>query len=113
MSAIQQNIMGISNGKGYSFIELDHILFLKANSNYTEIHASDGRVYTAIRHLKYFEATIPSSAFIRIHHSYVVNMKHIVRYLTRDLQSVELKNGKRIPVSRSRKRRFIDSFIRV
>ncbi len=114
MQTIQETkkMLGISDGTGYSFIVLDDILFLKADNCYTEIHLTNGKKYTVVRLIKYFEEVLQSPWFIRIHQSYVVNMKHMSRYLNKDHQAVELNNGALIPVSRSRKKNFLASFIR-
>lgn len=107
-----KQIMGISNSRGYVFIALDEILFLKADSSYTEIYMVDGKKYSAVKLLKYFERELEANHFIRVHQSYVVNMLHLSKYLNRDQNTLELVTGDQIPVSRSRKKELMSSFIR-
>lgn len=81
------------------YIALDRkdIVFIKALGKYSEIHVSDKYQYTSYKNLKEFE-TAMSDIFVRIHHSYLVNLKYIVSY-SRETSHVKLSNGVEIPVS--------------
>ena len=105
-------IIGVSDAKGYIFIALSNILFLKADNSYTEIHLADGKIHTASRLLKYFESELIAEQFIRVHQSYVINQTHLMRYSCRDESCIILSSGHSIPVSRSRRKLFMQSFIR-
>lgn len=98
LEELQQNIttnllLGINNSKAYEdnpaiicvksygdykFVELNQILFLKADNNSTDITMKSGEVITAFKTLKYFMEMLPDY-FHRIHNSYIVNMYQIGR----------------------------------
>ncbi len=62
----------------YRFIELDSILFLKADNNTTDFHLSNNNQIAAFKTLKYYETILPDS-FLRVHNSFLVNTEHITR----------------------------------
>lgn len=73
------------------------IVFIKALGKYSEIHVNSRSHYTSYKNLKEFETAMTAS-FVRIHHSYLVNLDSIVSY-SRDTSHVTLSNGEDIPVS--------------
>ncbi|PBQ31316.1 hypothetical protein CNR22_05915 [Sphingobacteriaceae bacterium] len=73
------------------------IVFIKALGKHSEIHVNTKDFYTSYKNLKEFETAMTAS-FVRIHHSYLVNLDSIVSY-SRDTSHVTLSNGEDIPVS--------------
>lgn len=56
------------------------IVFLESEGEYIRFHLSSGRAVTTFYRLKNMEAELPSTQFVRIHRSYIVNMDSIVSY---------------------------------
>lgn len=76
-------------------VKFEHILWLQADSNYTEIHTmSNTYVYSAL--LKKVEAILPHDQFFRVHRSYVVNKENISGFEGNSL----LVQQEKIPVSK-------------
>lgn len=92
--------IAISHQKGMKLIEVSDIVHLQASSNYTELKFKDGTKFLDSRTLKTYHELLPSSTFMRVHHSHIVQLKEISEYSTEDGHSVILKNGEMIPVSR-------------
>ncbi|PCJ91614.1 MAG: DNA-binding response regulator [Flavobacteriaceae bacterium] len=75
---------------------INEILYLQADSNYTTIHTNSGRfVYSTV--LKKIEAMLPTNFFLRVHRSFVVNIKCITGF---EGNLIYVKQEK-IPVSKS------------
>jgi two-component system LytT family response regulator len=90
----------VPTGSSIKFIELQNIVFLKANSCYTEISFSDNIKLTVSRTLKKFEETLnPNILFFRCHKSYIVNINFISEYVKSEGGYIILKDKNRIPVS--------------
>jgi len=68
----------IKSYKDYTLLEIDDVVFLKADNNSTEFVLLNGRKVCAFKTLKSFEMVLPNN-FLRIHHSYIVNKNHISR----------------------------------
>lgn len=84
-------------------LNLENIHYIESLSDYVKIHLIDREVITKEKIGK-MNANL-SNDFVRIHRSYIINKKSIVRY-TRD--AVELKKIE-LPVSRTYKKQFISS----
>ncbi|MFM9951841.1 MAG: LytR/AlgR family response regulator transcription factor [Saprospiraceae bacterium] len=80
------NIRGIiipDSRKGNMVIYTKDILLCKADKGGTDIFVlSSDKVekFSASYSLKDLEAQLPSNFFCRTHHSYIVNLRHIIRY---------------------------------
>jgi DNA-binding LytR/AlgR family response regulator len=57
-------------------VEFDTILYIEGLGDYVICHTTSGRI-TTLERLKQMEAVLPDTSFIRIHKSYIVNMKKI------------------------------------
>ena len=83
-------------------IDVDQILFLKSDSNYTEIHLVDGSTIVTSSTLKKYEAKLKKQKFMRVHNSYIIQRSQLKTFLPH-LNKLILHNTQEIPVSRSRK----------
>lgn len=91
-----------------NFIEVDDIVSLQADSNYTIIHLVDMRKLVISRTLKDFEELLDESQFARIHKSYIVNLRYIKEYSTIDGGIVKMSDGNRWSISRRQLDMFLD-----
>lgn len=62
----------------YQFVNLEDVVYLKADNNTTDIQLINGKVVNAFKTLKHYENTLPFY-FLRIHKSYIVNINHVSR----------------------------------
>ncbi len=62
----------------YRFVNLDEVLYLKADNNTTDFKLCNGQTVEAFKTLKHFQNVLPED-FVRIHNSYIVNSKYISR----------------------------------
>jgi two-component system LytT family response regulator len=94
--------------EGLIIIELKDILYCESEKNYTRFHLSGPRVFIVSKTLKRVEQLLQHDAnFFRIHHSYIINMRHLQRYIRGDGGEIGLSNGKLLPVSRTKKQEFL------
>jgi two-component system LytT family response regulator len=64
------------------FVELDQIIFFKADGSYTQITLMNNESIISSRNLKYFEQVISDNEnFVRCHKSYMVNVHFITDYI--------------------------------
>lgn len=99
--------IAISSMEGLQFIEVADIIYLEAESNYTMIFLQSGQRLTASKTLKEFDELLPSSVFIRIHHSYLINKNHMLKYLKGEGGQVVMRNGVVLDVARRKKEEFM------
>lgn len=89
------------------FMDIADIMYCQAEGNYCHIYTDNKKKYTCSKTLKYFETQIKSRNFLRVHRSYLVNMKFLTSFF-KDDHCIELENGMLIPVSRSGTKHFFD-----
>lgn len=96
--------------EGFELIHTNQILYCKAESNYCSIKKIDGFLKTAAKTLKYVEELLPTTSFLRIHKTYVINLNYVVRYHKAN-KEVELTNGEKLPVSFRKEEEFINAIL--
>lgn len=103
----QLNKLAIPTLEGLLFFDINDIIHLEANSNYTNIYLTSKTKITASKTLKEFEEMLPEDIFFRTHHSHLINLSYIKRYIKGDGGQIELQNGTYVDVSRRKKEEFL------
>lgn len=85
------------------FIPAQDVVYLRADGNYSIVVCRDKITKQTSRSLKFLEQQLEPLGFCRIHHEYIVNMDHVIKYHKGDGGEVELSNGQKLAVSRARK----------
>lgn len=95
---------------GCLYVAPEEVVYLKACSNYTQVHLSNKKMITVSRTLKDFESRLGDRGFLRVHHAYLVNIRHIQEYTRSDGGMLLLNEGHEIPVATRRKQILDDNF---
>ncbi len=103
------NKIAISTLEGLLFFNIADIIHLEANSNYTTIYFNNRPKLLASKTLKDFEELLPADIFFRTHHSHLINLNYIKRYIKGDGGQIELQNGNYVDVSRRKKEEFLNA----
>lgn len=96
---------------GLDFIPILDILYCQSHGNYTQVYLTGRRQNFIGWMLGHIENKLPESWFIRVHHQYLINIQHILRYEKGDGGLIYLTDEIRIPVSRDRKRAFLEKVL--
>jgi two-component system LytT family response regulator len=89
-------------------VNYDDIIRLEAQGKYTDIHCVRGNKLTSSKNLGEFAEMLPSSTFIKVHRSHIVNANNILKYSKEDGGELHMNDGTQIPVSKSGKERLFD-----
>ncbi|WP_421943416.1 LytR/AlgR family response regulator transcription factor [Pedobacter sp.] len=95
-------------GQGFKMIDIDDIIYIEADSNYSVFHLNNHDKITVSKVLREFEELLPSDQFVRIHKSSIINLNHLKEYNSKNGLQVHLKNGESINVSRRRASDFFE-----
>jgi two-component system LytT family response regulator len=99
--------LAIHSKKGVEYIDPNEILFFESRSHYTMVYLQDEEVIHTTRTLRDFETQFCANLnFMRVHHSFIINLHKVVRYLKEEDRIVML-NLQKIPVSKSRRASFM------
>ena len=88
-------------------VKIADIVYLESAGEYVRLHIEDNTTITTLFRLKNMETTLPQDTFLRVHRSYIVNLKRITSY-TRG--RIFLDNGEYIPLGENYKERFFEHF---
>lgn len=92
------------NDSGVYKVYIDDILFVETFLRNTQIHTCQEKVLSYKSMKKHYEIFEPED-FFRIHESYIVNLAYITKVKGYE---VNLTNGMRLPVSKNRKKAFME-----
>ncbi len=92
---------------GFTFVGLKEIVWCGAESNYTRIHLERGESILTSRTMKEFEELLEERGFFRIHHSRLINLAHLRRYVKGKGGYVVMSDGRELEVSVRRKDLFV------
>jgi two-component system LytT family response regulator len=105
----QPSILTIPTTDGLQFINIEDIIYLEANDNYSNIYLSNNQKFLVSRTLKDFEELLPSDIFVRIHHSNIVNKFFVDKYIRGEGGQVVMRNGNVLDVSKRKKSNFLQA----
>lgn len=116
-SAIAQNETECSGSdKEYISVKADYktqlvkiadIVYLESAGEYVRLHIEGCSTITTLFRLKNMETSLPQDGFLRVHRSYIVNLKRISSYTK---GRIFLDNGEYIPLGENYKERFFEYF---
>jgi two-component system LytT family response regulator len=99
--------LALPTNDGFSFIDINDIIYCKSDDNYTEFYLVGNRKVLVSRALKETNEMLDKHSFFRIHQSFLVNTKYI-RKFSKFNNTVELSSGDELPVSKRKKEEFLD-----
>lgn len=84
-------------------IRVKDLLYCKADRIYTEFHTAGGQRIIISTNLKEYEELLEPWNFVRVHHSWLINMNRIIRFDKKDGDFIVMENNIQIPVAQRRK----------
>src|SRR6202000_2172671 len=97
------NKMAIPTMEGLQMVTVDHIVHCASDSNYTILTLKNQPKVIASRTLKEIEELLEDYSFLRVHHSNLVNLNEVQKYVKGEGGYLVMSDGSAINVSRSRK----------
>ncbi len=97
------NRIALPTMEGLQIVPVDTILFCNSSSNYTILVLKDKQKITISRTLKEIEEMLEGYPFLRVHHSFLVNLHEIKKYIRGEGGTLLMSDGSTVDVSRSRK----------
>ena len=87
-----------------SLVKLSDIVYIESEGEYVRIHMADGSSITSLYRLKNMETTLPAHRFMRVHRSYIVNLRAIKSYVR---GRVYLTDDLFVPIGENYKEAFL------
>lgn len=97
----------IKSGRAYVSVNRKDILYIHSHLDYTELHYANGK-HIAQETLSYWEKSLHTFEFVRVHKSYMANIAAIDHIKG---NRIYFANGDSIPIGRAYKDEFISNHI--
>jgi len=107
-SALPRTLV-IPHLKGFDVIRISEIIMCIADGYCTNFHVAGGKKYTSSKNLKHFDEMLEEHNIIRVHHSYLVNLSHVLSYTRQG--EINLSEGLKAYLGDSYKNIFIKRFV--
>ncbi len=94
------------------YVSPSDIVYIEADSNSSQVMLRSGNLVKANYSLKEYEEQLCSKPlfFMRVHHSFIVNLHYVTRYVKEDGGYVVIQGKKSIPLSKQKKSEFLQYF---
>lgn len=99
--------IAIPQRDGVQLVKIEEIIYLEASVNYTILHLHGGARLLASRNLKEYEELLPAEFFVRIHHSFIINVNYVEKYIRGEGGQVVLSNKTTLDVAKRKKQEFL------
>jgi two-component system LytT family response regulator len=97
------NKIAIPTIEGLQMIFVESVISCASESNYTILFLKNKQKIIASRTLKEVEEMLEDYSFTRVHHSYLVNLNEVEKYIKGEGGYLLMSDGSSVDVSRSRK----------
>lgn len=102
--------LAVPTREGLEFVQMENILRLEADGNYTNIFLKTGkRLYTS-KTLKFFDQILPKEQFYRPHQSHIIQISSMKKYVKTDGGYIIMTDGTNISISRNKRQEFTKRF---
>ena len=105
------NKVALPTMEGLQMVNVGCIIRCESDSNYTIIQLKDKQKLVVSRTLKEIEEMLEDYPFARVHHSYLVNLNEINKYVKGEGGYLVMSDGSNIDVSRSKKESLLKKLL--
>ena len=110
---LHADTISINTQDGYVFVKQEEIIHIDAEGSYSYIYCKNNKRYLLSKSLHEIEEKLNPNLFIRIHHSYIVNILLVKEYIKGRGGRVQMENGTIIDVSVRKKDDFLKFYKKI
>lgn len=99
--------LAVPTADGIDFFETRDIIYCKADGSYTVIMLKNNQRVFVCKNLIDFENLLIESGFCRVHHSHLINLSHVQKYVKGEGGYVILTDNHHVDISRRKKEEFL------
>jgi two-component system LytT family response regulator len=104
--------LSFATHEGIVFVKPEAIVRCESSSNYTMLFLSDKAKLVISKTLKEVEDLLHTYGFFRVHHSHLINLQQVNRYVKNEGGYIEMSDSAHVPVSRQRKELVLEVLMR-
>jgi len=101
--------IGLPVSDGVLFVKFDDIILLEADRMYTKVFTENAGEILVSKPMKFFEKMLQGeTAFYRTHRSFLINLKYLKQYVSKDGGYIIMDNDKTVSISREKRDEFFE-----
>ncbi|MCU0445870.1 MAG: LytTR family DNA-binding domain-containing protein [Microscillaceae bacterium] len=97
----------LRDAENLHFVRVSDILYCEADGVYTSFFLENGQTILVSKNLKEYESMLQVFRFLRVHHSFLVNLEKVERFDKSEGGYLVLSNQSKIPVSHRKKEQVL------
>ncbi|MBG6131591.1 two-component system LytT family response regulator [Aquimarina sp. EL_43] len=101
------NKICLSTADSVEFINIQDIIYCKANGAYTSFILKNNISLLVSKHLKEYENLLIEQQFMRTHNSFLINLKEVKKFVKSDGGYIMMNNNDIINISKNKKEKFL------
>lgn len=109
----KQEKICLATTAGMEFIPIDDIVLCKADGSYTSFVLKSKNSLLVSKHLKEYENLLADQLFMRVHNSYLINLREVKKYIKSDGGYIIMSNDMHVSLSPRKKDDLIEAMRRL
>lgn len=101
--------IALPSSEGLTFINVNDIIRCQADGSYTHFFFKDRKKILVSKKIKEYEELLSPYNFVRVHHSHLVNLDEVAKYVRGDGGYVVMSDGETVYVSKRKKEDFMSA----
>ncbi|MEL7535095.1 MAG: LytTR family DNA-binding domain-containing protein [Bacteroidota bacterium] len=109
----QEGKLAVPVSEGMVFVEIQDVIHLQADGSYTRMFLENRADMLVSKRLKDFENILDPNYYCRVHHSSIINLNKVERYIQGEGGYVIMSNQAHVDISRRKKEEFMKLIARI
>lgn len=105
---VQPQLLELQVKDGIIFLRQKEIIRLEASGSYTLFFIEGGDKHLVSKSLKEYEAQLDAHLFFRCHHSHLINLSKVVRFINHQGLFARMSDGSQVDIARKNKETFLE-----
>lgn len=107
MAGKQMKRICLATADRLEFVSVDDICLCEASGSYTNVYLKGGRKIMVSKHLKEYETLLTDEQFMRVHNSYLVNLKEVKQYVKSEGGYLLMNDDMQVSISPKKRDEFL------
>jgi two-component system LytT family response regulator len=95
--------IALNDSENIHYVQIDQIILCESEGSYTTFFLSGGRRIVVSKIIKEYEEMLDEYGFLRVHHSFLINTKKVLRFEKAEGGTIVLEENLMAPVSKRKK----------
>lgn len=105
---VKERKICLSTQEGIEFVSVGDIIYCEANGSYTYFKLKGGKNILVSKHLKEFENLLLDYEFMRVHNSFLINLREVKRFVKSEGGYILMSNESQVSISIKKRELFME-----